>query len=146
VKPKVKAYMVIGCPGSGKSWVCDQLEKLDKFEYCHHDLYIKMAGDTYVKEILKRAEKTDKPILCEAPFSISQLKEPLEKAGIDVIPVFIQELPHTIRTRYWQREKKDIPNGHLTRQNTYAQRAKEWGAFQGTSEEVLKHLKEAVGA
>jgi hypothetical protein len=146
VKPKVKAYMVIGCPGSGKSWVCDQLEKLEKFKYVHHDLYIGMAGPKYVDAILDAAKETEKPILCEAPFSISQLKEPLEKAGIDVIPVFIQELPHTIRTRYWQREKKDIPNGHLTRQNTYAQRAKEWNAFQGTSGEVLEHLKKIVGA
>lgn len=136
---KTKAYMVIGCPGSGKSWVCSQIA--EHFEFVHHDLYIGMAGATYVGEILKRAKDAKKPLLVEAPFSISQLKDPLERAGVEVIPVFIQELPHTIRTRYWQRENKDIPQGHLTRQETYASRAKEWGAFMGTSAEVLEHLK-----
>lgn len=134
--------MVIGCPGSGKSWVCDQLK--DKFEYVHHDLYIKMAGDTYVKEIIKAAKDATKHILCEAPFSISQLKEPLEKAGIDVIPVFIQEYPIVIETRYKAREGKHIPRGHITRQETYAKRAKEWNAFQGTSQEVFDHLSKVV--
>lgn len=95
---KKKAYMVVGCPGSGKTWVTSQCK--DKFCFIHHDLYIGMAGDTYVKEILKAAEGADKPLLIEAPFSISQIKEPLERAGLEIIPVFIQELPLTIRTRY----------------------------------------------
>ncbi len=136
---KKKIYLVIGCPGSGKSWICDQLK--DHFCFTHHDLYIGMAGDTYVKEILKAAEKADKPLLGEVPFSISQIRDPLLQAGLDVIPVFIQELPHTIRTRYWQRENKEIPKGHLSRQDTYARRAKEWGSFSGTSKEVFEHLK-----
>lgn len=93
-------------------------------------------------EIIKASRNADKPILAEAPFSISQTKEPLEEAGIKVIPVFIQEHPDVITKRYVDREGKAIPKGHLTRQQTYKVRAHEYGAFQGTSEQVLKHLKE----
>lgn len=136
-------WMVVGCPGSGKSWVCEQLE--DKFEYVHHDLYIKMAGDTYVKEIIKRSKDATKPLLIEAPFSMRAIMEPLQEKGFKVIPVFIQEKPEVISDRYLKREKKEIPKGHLTRQNTYLERAKEIGAFVGTSDQVLNHLKLVVG-
>lgn len=135
--------MIIGCPGSGKTWVTEQCK--DQFEFVHHDLFIGMAGSKYVDAILDAAKTAKKPLLIEAPFSISQIKDPLEAAGLEVVPVFIQELPLTIRTRYWQREKKDIPQGHLSRQDTYLKRAKEWGSFHGTSEEVLAHLKKVVG-
>jgi hypothetical protein len=135
-----KIYMVIGCPGSGKSYVCDKVK--DKFTYVHHDLYIGMAGGTYVKEIMKASEKANKPLLIEAPFSISQIKEPLEKSGYQVVPLFIQEKHHVISERYKNRENKDIPKGHLTRQETYRHKAKEWGSFTGTSDEVLNHLKD----
>lgn len=134
-----KAYMVIGCPGSGKSWVCDQLK--DAFDYVHHDLYIGMAGDTYVKEIMKRASDATKPLLIEAPFSVSQIKDPLEAAGLKITPVFIQEDRGIISDRYMKRENKEIPKGHLTRQETYRQRADEWKSFKGTSSQVLEHLK-----
>lgn len=139
-----RVFLVVGCPGSGKSWVCDQLKDGGKFNYVHHDLYIGMAGPTYVSEIKKASAKSALPILAEAPFSISQIKGPLEEDGYEVTPVFIQEDPDTITRRYQSREKKDIPKGHLTRQQTYAQRAQAWGSFKGTSEQVLKHLKEVV--
>ena len=131
--------MVIGCPGSGKSWVCDQLK--ENFDYVHHDLFIGMAGDAYVNEILKRAESAKRPLLIEAPFSISQIKDPLERAGFEITPVFIQEDHAVISDRYRTREKKEIPKGHLTRQNTYLQRADEWRSFKGSSAQVLEHLK-----
>lgn len=134
-----KAYMVIGCPGSGKSWVCDQLKEL--FDYVHHDLYIGMAGDTYVNEIVKRSASAKKPLLIEAPFSISQIKDPLQQMGFEIEPVFIQEDPQTITERYLKRENKPIPKGHLTRQETYRSRADEWKSFKGTSSQVLEHLK-----
>lgn len=135
-------YLVVGCPGSGKSWVCDQLK--DQFHYVHHDLYMDMTGPVYVHEIIKAATTSDKPVLAEAPFSISKTKDPLEAHGIKVIPVFIAEDPEVITDRYKNREKKPIPKGHLTRQNTYAQRAKLWKAFSGTSSEVLAHLKQVT--
>lgn len=132
-------YLVIGCPGSGKSWVCDKLKS--QFHYVHHDLYIDMTGPVYVSEIIKAAVSSDKPVLAEAPFSVSKTKDPIEAMGIKVIPVFIHEDPDVISDRYQAREKKPIPRGHLTRQKTYEQRAKLWGSFSGTSSEVLEHLK-----
>lgn len=135
----MKIYMVVGCPGSGKSWVCEQLE--DFFEYVHHDLYIGMAGTRYVEAILEVCETAEKPVLTEAPFSISQLKKPLETAGHEVQCVFIMEDPEVIADRYLNREGKAIPKGHLTRQETYRERASEYDSFIGTSEEVLEFLK-----
>lgn len=132
-------YLVVGCPGSGKSWVCEQLTEL--FEYVHHDLYIKMTGSAYVDAILEAADHSTRPILAEAPFSISKTMEPLEEAGCTVVPVFIVEDPEVISDRYLAREGKNIPPGHLTRQRTYAERAAEYNAFTGTSDEVLVHLK-----
>lgn len=134
-----KAFMVVACPGAGKTWVCEQLKEL--FDYVHHDLFIGMEGDRYVREIIQRSLKATKPLLIEAPFSISQIKDPLERQGFDVVPVFIQEDANTIRERYFNREKKEIPKGHITRQATYLDRANQWGSFRGTSTQVLEHLK-----
>ena len=135
-------YLVVGCPGSGKSWVCDQVKHL--FTYVHHDLYIGMAGDNYVDAIKDASEDAEKPLLIEAPFSISKIKEPLEAEGFEVIPVYLQDDHDTISKRYEAREKKQIPKGHLTRQNTYLGRAKAFGHFHGKTEEVLEHLKDVA--
>lgn len=138
-----KVYMVVGCPGSGKSWVCNQIK--DHFTFVHHDAYIGMEGGTYVKEILKEAQTAKKPLLIEAPFSISQIADPLKAQGFNIHYAFIQEHPLTISTRYLDREKKKIPQGHLTRQETYLKRAKELGAFHGTSRQVMDHLLKEIG-
>lgn len=136
-------YLIVGAPGSGKTWICSQLE--DKFHLIHHDgyIYLKEPG-SYVREILKQAPKAEKPILIEAPFSISQTVEPLEKAGHKITPVFIVETDKVHRDRYVAREKKPIPQGHLTRTRTYLQRARDGKHFYGTSAEVLKHLLSIV--
>lgn len=143
-----KVYLVVGVPGSGKSWVANQLK--DKFTYVHHDGFIGHINhpEVYVKEITKAASTSDKPILAEAPFSISQIKDPLEKEGLSVEPVFILEDPRTLKQRYEtdkNRDGKPLPKGHLTRMETYRSRAKEWGAFSGNSTQVLEHLKNKVG-
>lgn len=137
-------YLIVGCPGSGKSWVCDQLT--DLFEYVHHDGYIRHINqpEVYVEAILEAGAKASRPLLAEAPFSISQIKEPLESEGFEVVPLFILEDEEVLRERYLEREGRDIPKGHLTRQKTYAERAEEYGAFSGTSQEVLDYLKGAV--
>lgn len=132
-------YMVIGCPGSGKSWVCNQLR--DRYHYVSHDDYV----DTfYLDAIVRESTTAKKPLLIEAPFSISQLKDPLEGKGYSVTPIFIQEPEDVIRNRYIEREGKPILAGHLTRQKTYAERAELWHSFAGTSEQVLAYLKNAV--
>lgn len=138
---KQPIYMLIGCPGAGKTWCTEQLK--EKFHHVWHDgfIYLKAPKGTYVSEILKQAEGAKKPLLIEAPFSISETLEPLRNAGHNVVPVVIVEKPEIIAMRYLQREKKEIPKGHLTRQKTYEQRAKALKWFHGTTEEVLNHLK-----
>lgn len=125
---------VVGCPGSGKSWVCNQLK--DKYHHLPHDNFI---GLDYVKAILDA--ESPKELLIEMPFSISKIKEPLEKAGVKVITIFIIEPHKVLEERYAARDGKVIPKGHLTRQATYEQRANESKSFKGTSAEVLEHLK-----
>lgn len=129
-------YLLIGVPCSGKSWVCEQLS--DLFEYVSHDAF--MDGG-YVEALFDAAKRATKPVLAETPFSISQIKNPLEAEGCEVIAVFIIEDPEVLAERYEARESREIPKGHLTRQNTYTERAEELGAFIGTSEEVFSHLR-----
>jgi hypothetical protein len=129
-------YLVIGVPGSGKTWVCERLSSY--FHVVPHDEHI---NGQYVRAIADAAGEVARPVLAEAPFSISQTVEPLEARGIRVIPVFIIEDVDTLSERYREREGKEIPQGHLTRQETYRQRAEQWDAFSGTSEEVLDFLK-----
>jgi hypothetical protein len=135
----MQVYMVIGCPGSGKTWVCAQL--IRQYQYVRHDSFI---GANYVAEIVRQSKTAAKPLLIETPFSVSQIKDPLELQGFRVTPVFIQELPIVIMKRYLAREGKPIPTGHLARQTTYMARALEWQSFHGTSDAVLAYLKNAV--
>ncbi len=136
-------YLVVGAPGSGKTWVCSQLS--EKYHLIHHDgyIYLKDPG-AYLKQILKEGPTATKPVLIEAPFSVSKTVEPLESAGHKVIPVFIIEEPSVHSLRYLRREKKPIPPGHLTRTRTYLERAIQGKHFYGTSEQVLNHLKGLV--
>lgn len=130
--------MLVGVPASGKTHVCSML--VDKFEHIPHDNYMKPKG-AYVDAILEKAPEATKPLLIEAPFSVSETVEPLECAGYQVKQIFIIEPHEVVADRYARREGKPIPKGHLTRMNTYAERARAFGEFYGTSSEVLEYLK-----
>ena len=132
-----KIYLVVGTPGSGKTWVCKQLQ--DKFDYLAHDDY--PNDKAYVSNILQLLDFATKPVLIETPFSVSQITEPLMREGYEVIPIFIIESHQVTAERYQQREGRPILAGHFTRINTYTKRAEELGAFKGTSQEVLDYLK-----
>lgn len=134
-----RVYAVIGCPGSGKTWICDQVK--ENFNFVHHDLYIGMAEGRYVEAILEAAPKSDRPLLIEIPFSINTITTPLRDAGFEIVHLIIQEPPLTIAGRYYNREKKKIPQGHLTRMNTYNARALENGWLRGSTEHILEILK-----
>lgn len=132
-----KAYMVVGCPGSGKSWVCGQLR--EAFHYVPHDDH--RDTNKYLAAIVRASDIADKPLLIETPFSMSQILEPLQTHGFSVHCVFIQEDEGVIEGRYRAREGKQIPAGHIARQRTYAERARTMQAFAGTSGAVLSYLK-----
>lgn len=134
-----KIYMLIGCPGSGKTWITNQLG--DQYHLCHHDARLKRSNEDYVRDIDREARATDKPVIVEAPFSVSEILDPLKQLGHDVTPMFIQEPDFVIAQRYLKRERKPIPAGHLSRQRTYKQRADQMNAFAGTAEEIASTLR-----
>lgn len=131
-------YLVVGVPGVGKSWVCGQL--LDKFQYVANDDYI---GGDYVTAIRDAARESNRPVMCEALFSLSAVKDPLERQGFEVVCVFILEDEAELKRRWEERGNVShaTRQGHLSRQRTYSERAREYGSFYGTSAEVLEHLK-----
>lgn len=150
-------YLVCGVSGSGKSWVCRQLA--DKFNYIPHDrcwshptakpdkgLDPKWGPpgckSTHVETLVKEAKTSEKPLLTEVPFGERKIREDLEASGIKVKPIFVIEDPHTVSSRYQKREGKPLHKAAVTRASSIQERAKEWGAFRGTSTEVLRHLQD----
>lgn len=133
-------YLVVGVPCAGKSWVCEQLGAL--YNYVRHDDY--KDTNKYIAAIVGAAAASSKPLLIETPFSMSQIVEPLESHDYSVTPVFVIEDEDALKRRYEARERKTIPMGHLTRQRTYASRARELKAYAGNSEAVLKHLRSKI--
>lgn len=134
-----KIILIAGVPGSGKTWVTDQLT--NEYEVMKHDDYI---NHNYVNAIIREARNEGKPILIETPFSISQIIEPIQKVRLKVEVVCIIEDESVLEDRYMKREFTIIPMGHLTRNQTYYDRAQDKGYFYGPSESVLKHLKTQV--
>lgn len=153
-----KVYLIAGVSGSGKSWVCRQLT--DKFNYIAHDRCWRHpfktpeqnaldpkwedgAESIHLEVILKTlAEGSDhRPILTECPFAERKLKEDLERHHVKVIPYFVIEHPGIVRRRYYEREGKFPQQAVLTRAQTIKERAREWKAPFGTSDEVLSMLR-----
>lgn len=133
-------YILVGAPGSGKSWVAAQLGH--KFHYVANDSFIGKGGDlAYMNAIAHGARTGAKPVLCDVPFSLSKLQEPLERLGFYCFPVFIIESPEVTKARYEKREGKPIPKGHITRIKTYLDRAIYKGLPHGTSAEMLQYLR-----
>lgn len=132
--------ILVGTPGSGKTWVANQLT--DKFCVVAHDIYGMTSMRAYVHTISEFANRETRPVLCETPFSLTQIQHPLMALGFEVVPIFIIETPEVTRQRYEARENRPIPTGHLTRIRTYIQRAKDLNSPIGTAEEILKLLKE----
>lgn len=150
-------YLVCGVSGSGKSWVARQLA--DKFYYIPHDrcwthpkakpaegLDPKWGPpgckSTHFETLRDAARSAERAVLSEVPFAERKLREDLEALKINVIPVFVIEDPAVIAKRYRQREGKDLAKPALSRAISIIDRAREWRAFHGTSDEVLKYLQD----
>lgn len=128
-------YLVCGVPGSGKTWVCSQLK--DKFNYIPHDNHTEN-----IQEVIKDASMNgNKTVITECPFGERSFKEFLEGFNILVIPVFIVEDPTVVQERYFKREGKPLYKAGITRATTIKDRALEWNAIFGTSNEILEFLK-----
>lgn len=156
----VPVILIIGVPGSGKSWCARQLK--DKYTYVPHDRcwthpekfppkdgdgdcdWPSGAKSTHVMELVRVAAKSDKPIITECPFAERELREQLEAHGIKVEPIFIIEPPRIVMDRYQKRSQKRIPKSFLTRATSIVDRADEWQAERGTSQEVLEILRSKV--
>ena len=130
-----KVVMLVGVPGSGKSWVIERLN--GKFEYVSHDTHATKEKLAYS---VNAAAQGHKPVIVDCPFAERELLERLDKLGLPVTPVFIVEKPETVGERYFQREKRHAPQATITRAATIRDRAKEWGAKYGSSSEILKYL------
>lgn len=147
---KQPVYLLVGVPGVGKTYVTDRVG--EGFEVVPHDSFIEEGkddhNDRYVKGILKALETAKKPLIAEAPFSVSSIKDPLEAAGARVVPVILYEDRHTLAERYRNDPKRkgtEIPKGHLSRMETFRRRQGEYNAFMGNSAEVLAYLKDQAG-
>lgn len=130
-------YLLCGVSGAGKSWVARQLESV---RYVPHD-------DNYTNEKLydkRLLSPSDIPVVTECPFGERVVKKRLEDQGAKVIPIFVIEHPLVVSTRYYQRENKMLPKGAFTRASTIKDRAKDWKAFAGTSEQVLTYMRDLL--
>lgn len=128
--------LVIGVPGSGKSWVCEQL--LDRYHYVANDMH---KTNPAAAIIAAATEECYNPVLSDVPFGERKLKDKLEKRGLVVRCVFIREDAATIRERYEQRSGEAANSVILNRISGLSKRAVDWGCFQGTSKEVLEFLR-----
>jgi putative protein kinase ArgK-like GTPase of G3E family len=130
-----RVTVVVGVPGSGKSWVCERLK--EGYHYLPHDAYSTKGRAAYVRDIGDAATLTSGRgrVLCETPFSVEDVTGPLQRRGHEVEVVVVYATPATLRTRGQGDE------GSLRRQDTYMRRAASRGWFSGDSAAVLDHLK-----
>jgi gluconate kinase len=131
-------YLLCGVPGSGKTWVANQLT--DKFMYIEHDQYIKQP-ELELATVINACNTQPKPVLLTCPFGETALRDALTSQGIPTVPLFIVEPPETIKRRYEARDKIHIPQSHLTRASTILNRAVEWNSVHGDSIAILNHLR-----
>lgn len=142
---KKKIFILVGASGSGKSWVANQIR--NQYSYVPHDTHGLKGNKDYVMAISAVATASDKPVVCDTPYSLSQIQGPLVEKGYDVRPVFIIEKPSTTKQRYeerYQATKKGqslMPKGHITIIETYKKRAEELNAPSGTSSEILDYMR-----
>jgi hypothetical protein len=129
-------YMVCGVPGSGKTWVLNQLT--DLFTLVRNDDHIENNKKTL---FILSAAHTVKPVLTDCPFGERLERDALESVRLEVWPYFIVEPVHVVMQRYQKREGKPLPMASVTRASTIKNRAEEWGAPYGTSEVILDLLK-----
>lgn len=127
--------LVIGVPGSGKTWVCQQLS--DRFTYVPRD----DDSDNHAERLIAAARKPGGPVISEVPFGERELVAELERVGLEVTPIFLVEETEIIAERYEVRESKPLSTAHRARAANMKNKAQEWGAWSGTADEAVEHLQ-----
>lgn len=129
-----KIIVIAGVPGSGKTWVATQIPTIfPHITYLSHDKHFRDHLGA-----IKALQSNH--IITESHINISKLLLDLKSAGFGVKAYFIIETPEVVRSRYEAREGRSIPKQHLGRIDTMRSRAREYGAFTGTSYQVLNGL------
>jgi len=129
VKPTI--FMVIGCSGSGKSWVCNQLK--DLFTYISYDSTRKK---NHISGLLAYS---DKPKLYDPPIKISTFFK-RNSSRFNIRCVAILESDDVVKSRIEKRGGEWTD--HISKRNkTMRKRAEKYAEFSGTSEQVLDYLK-----
>lgn len=128
-------YLLCGVPGSGKTWVIDQLKGWSHIDHdsCNHA--------SIVHNVKALSELTSRNIIIDCPFNERALRKRLQDHGLDVTPIFIVESPDTIYKRYMKREGREPSQAIMTRATSIMNKVVEWQAFYGTSQEVLDYLR-----
>jgi len=124
-------YLICGVSGSGKSWICNQLNNVS---YLSSDSADKKS---HVDELLKLS-KLNKPLIYDLSIGISTfIKRNTDK--FDIKPIFVIETKETVLERLKQRGTGTaLSDSRIIAIN---RRAQSVAIFSGTSLEVLDYLK-----
>ncbi len=132
-------YLLVGVPGSGKTWVLDRLPP-DKFTIIRNDDFIDCMPE-HTPAIVNASRAGGRPVICDVPFSMSMVTVPLGDAGVPMKAVYlIEDVNHLLLRWHERKTKQSAQDGHLTRQQTYQLRAMTSDAPCGTSDEMLEYL------
>lgn len=72
-------YLLIGCPGAGKSFVVERVK--DRFEVVPRDDHLDLDDRQYARLAGRTARTATRPVLIETGYSISAVREPLLALG-----------------------------------------------------------------
>lgn len=122
-------FLIAGCSGSGKSWVCDKLK--NKFNYVSYD---NVNKNHHIYELLKN---NSKPILYDPTVKVSTFIKRYSHL-FDIRLIVINEDELTITNRILQRNGKitDAIKKRIKRMHDLSKNCE----FSGTSDQVLNYL------
>lgn len=131
-KPTV--YIVSGIAGCGKSWVCEQLSHLEKFNYVSYD-----ANRKKHHLDLLRSSPLDKIALYDLNIKTSTfIRRHHHEFNIHFVTILGDFLK--VKEQLVNRGGK-VTKGTYKRWKVMQKRSEQYSEFTGNSIEVLKHLK-----
>ena len=132
---KPKLLLLIGCSGSGKTWVSSQLT--DKFYVVHYDLTPKAK----LLDVI-RQQPSDKPILLDLPIKTSTfIRRHSDEFDIRVVSILGDFL--RVKVQILKRKGK-ITKTLYRRWKVMKKRTETYAEFHGDSDQVLSYLKKLL--